>query len=325
MNWSRFRNISLFGVLAFVWGTAYIAIEVGLESLPPVLFAALRYDVASAVLFAYAVAVGIRLRPVTRQEWTYVTLGGVLLIGLHFALLFTGQQYVSSAIGAIVMSLIPVLTPGIALVVLDEHLSPPAVLGVLLGLVGVVIVANPGAGTLDGRLLGVGLVFLSALCFAVGSVLMARFDAGMPVVSMQAWMTLVGAGVLHLLSAALPGESTAPEPGAAAIGAVVYLAVASSAVGLLVYFELLRAVGPTEVSLVNYAVPVVAAVSGWLLLGETIAATTVLGFCVIAAGFALLELRPLYRLVLRYRRHLVARRYAGPGTVAVAGNLYHAE
>jgi drug/metabolite transporter (DMT)-like permease len=314
-----------FALLALFWGTSYPAIEVGLESLPPILFAALRYDVASVVLFGYVLATGRRWRPETRAEWQLVAIGGTLLIGLYFALQFLGQSYVSSAISAVTMSLVPVLTPAFAVVLLRERLSPPAIGGIVLGLLGVVIVADPG-GSLDGRLIGVGLLFASAVSFAFGSVLAARFSVSLPLSTTQAWMTLVGAGVLHLLSGFFEFSPTIgflvslPVDALLALG---YLAVAASAGGFLLYFELLRELGPSELSLVSYLVPVVAAVSGWLALGEAITASTVLGFGVIAAGFALVELRPLHGLLTRRRRHASARRYAGSHTVVVAGNRYY--
>ena len=324
--WSnRLRDGIFFALLALFWGTSYPAIEVGLQSLPPLLFAALRFDLASVALFGYVFATGRRRWPETRAEWRVIAIGGVFLIGLYFALQFVGQSYVSSAISAVMMSFVPVVTPAFAVPLLRERLSPPAIGGIVIGLLGVVIVADPG-GALDGRLIGVFLLFGSAVSFAFGSVLTARFDTALPLSTTQAWVTLVGAGVLHLSSGVLEPSAAAvlaARPPIDALVALGYLAVAASAGGFLLYFELLRELGPSELSLVSYLTPVVAAVSGWLALGEAITASTMLGFCVIAAGFALIELRPLHRLLTRRRRHATARRYAEPGTIAVAGNRYY--
>lgn len=326
MQSNRLRNISFFALLALVWGTSYPAIEIGLQSLPPILFAALRYDLASVALFGYVLATGAtRWRPATRAEWQLVAIGGTLLIGVHYALLFVGQSYVPSAIGAVMMSFVPVLTPALAVPLLKKRLSPPEVGGLAIGLIGVVIVANPGEG-FGGRLLGVGLLFVSAVSFAFGSVLTARFDVSLPLPAMQAWMTLIGAGVLHLSSAAYERSAfsvLAARPGLEVLIALSYLALFASAGGFLLYFDLLSELGPSEVSLVSYLVPVVAAASGWLAFGETISSASTIGFCVIFVGFALLELRPLHDLLVRRRRHALARRYAGPSTVAVAGNRYY--
>ena len=322
MNIYKFRNVWAFIALAVVWGSSFIAIKDGLNSLPPVLFAALRYDIAGLVMLAYAAHTVERWMPRTRDEWRLIGVGGTLMIGVHFALLFTGQQYVSSAIGAIVLSTTPVVTPLFAYLLLaDETLSLSGTVGVVLGLVGVAVIAQPSPSSVDGQLVGVGLLFLSAASFALGSVLTRRFDVGLSTVPMQAWMMVVGSVILHLISFGT-GESPADATWRPTVVlALLYLAVVAGAGGFLLYFDLLERVGPNEASLVNYATPAVAAVTGWLALGEQITATTVLGFGVIVVGFALLKLDAITGFVAR---DAAADRDAsgGAGTVVVDGNVY---
>lgn len=322
MNIYKFRNVWAFIALAVVWGSSFIAIKDGLNSLPPVLFAALRYDIAGLVVLAYAAHAVERWMPRTRDEWRLIGVGGTLMIGVHFALLFTGQQYVSSAIGAIMLSTTPVVTPLFAYLLLaDETLSLSGTVGVVLGLVGVAVIAQPSPSSVDGQPVGVGLLFLSAASFALGSVLTRRFDVGLSTVPMQAWMMVVGSVILHLISFGT-GESPADATwGPTVVLAVLYLAVVAGAGGFLLYFYLLERVGPNEASLVNYATPAVAAVAGWLALGERITATTVLGFGVIVVGFTLLKLEAITGFVAR---DAAADRDAsgGAGTVVVDGNVY---
>ncbi|WP_202614398.1 DMT family transporter [Halostella litorea] len=322
MDIYKFRNVGAFLALAVVWGSSFIAIKDGLSTLPPVLFAAFRYDIAGLVMLAYAVGKSGRWLPRGREELRLVAMGGTLMVGLHFALLFSGQQYVSSAVGAIILSLTPVVTPPLAYLLLgDETLTPSGVVGVLLGLVGVVIVADPTGSSLDGSIVGVGLLFLSALSFALGSVLTRRFSVALGTVPTQAWMMLGGAGVMHVISAAA-GESPAGVAWSPKlVVALLYLAVIAGAGGFLLYFDLLERVGPSEASLVNYATPAVAAVAGWLALGEAITASTVAGFAVIAAGFVLLKRETLADL-LGGSDPTADRRSAGHGAVEVRGNVY---
>lgn len=324
MDIERYRNLGLFLALAAVWGTSFVAIETGLESLPPLLFAALRYDIAGLLLFIYAGVVGGRWRPRSREEWTLVGLGGTLLIGVHFALAFVGQQYVSGAVAAVVLSLTPVVTPLFALLVLpDERLSAAQVLGVGLGLVGVVVIAQPSPSALGDEFFGVVLLVGSALSFAFGTVLTRRFSVALPTASMQAWMMILGAGLLHATSA-LAGERMGIEWSLGTLGSLLYLAVVASAGGLLVYFNLLEDLGPNEVSLVNYVVPVFAALGGWVLLGEAITPTTLLGFCVIALGFAFIEAEPI-REALSPGESETITTGATTNTVIVGENVYYRE
>lgn len=111
---------------------------------------------------------------------------------------------------------------------------------------------------------------------------------------------LGGAGLMHVLSVGL-GESVEGPPTPTAALALAYLAVVASAAGFLVYFDLLDRLGPIEINLVSYAAPVAAAIVGFLLLGEVIDVPTVVGFVVIAAGFALLKRRAIRAELARRR------------------------
>lgn len=325
-NTSKFRNIGLFALLAIVWGTSFPAISVGLESLPPVLFAALRYDLAALLLFGYVAYTGVAWRPTTYDDWLLILVGGVLLVGAHFALLFSGQQYVTGGVASIIMSLTPVMTPVFALALLpNERLGVMGVLGLAFGLLGVGIIAQPGPEALaGGQLYGVLLLVASAMSFGLGAVLTVRMRTTLPMLSLQAWMMTVGALFLHLTSALHPGETFASaEWTGEAIGTVIFLAVFASAVGYLAYFDLQERVGPIETSLVNYATPVVATTSGWALLGEPVTDTTILGFGVIAFGFWLCKWSVFtWKLSGLADRLRYPHEMRSPEHVVVGGNVY---
>ena len=304
MPGARYADAALFVLLATLWGTAFVAVEVALSAVPPVLLAAFRYDLAGVLVLAYAAATTERWRPSTRADVRLVLAGGALLIAANYALLFSGQQYVTGGVAAVLTGLSPVLTPVFAAALLPEgRVDRAGAAGTLLGFVGVAVVARlDPSNLLDGNVLGVALVSLAAASFSLGGVLTQRMRTDLPAVSVQAWMMLVGAVLLHGVSAASPTESLgavrwSPEA-ALALG---YLAVGAGAGGFLVYFELLNRLGAVEVNLVSYVVPVVAAMSGWALLGEPLHAETAVGFCCIVAGFALLKRRALAGELRRLR------------------------
>ena len=294
---SRYRNLALFLLLAAVWGSAFMAIKAGLAYFPPVLFAAVRYDIAGVLMLGYAWWVLDDPLPRNRGEIAVVTVGSVLLIAAYHAFLFIGEAdpAVTSGSAAVIVSLSPLLTTGFARLFLpEERLEAVGVVGLLLGLVGAIVLANPDPSNLmGGGTVAKLLVFAAAASFALGSVLTRWLDAGMPIESMEAWSMLGGAALMHLGSLAL-GESMADVTlNAVSIGSLAYLAIAASAVGFLVYFDLLERLGPIEINMVSYVAPVFAALSGWLFLREGITPTTVGGFLFIIAGFALLKRRAI--------------------------------
>ena len=100
----------------------------------------------------------------------------------------------------------------------------------------------------------------------------------------------LGAVILHLISAGLPSESVSSVTvSIEALSAILYLAVFASAIGYFIYFDLLNRLGAIEINLVSYAAPVFAAVSGWLVLDETLDLLSIVGFFGIFGGFILLK------------------------------------
>lgn len=314
------RDAGLFVLLALAWGTSYAAIDVGLRDLPPFLFGGLRYDVATLFLFAVAAVTDERLLPTERHEWATVAIGGLFLVALNIGGLFVGQQYVPSTTAAILQSVSPVLTPVFAWLLLDARIGLRTVIGSLLGLAGVAIIGgwepdwrvpSVAAGDVIATLpngsetvLGVAVLFGAAAAFAFGSVLLEWLPPTLPTTTSQAWMMGIGAVLLHSWSLAF-GEPT-PSIGIEAGGAILYLGIVCGAGGYLLYYELLNSMGPVRASVVNYITPVVAAVFGWLLLGEQLGLAAVVGFLLVAAGFAGMQWDSLVafqaRISREYRR-----------------------
>ncbi len=288
---SRYRNLALFLLLALVWGSAFTAIKAGLEFFPPVLFAAIRYDLAGVLMLAYAWIATEHPIPGGRSEWALVGIGAVFMIAAYHTFLFVGEQYTTSAAAAVIVSLSPVLTTGFARLFLPkERLTVLGIIGLLLGLVGVAVLSNPDpANLLGGDTIGELLILGAATSFALGSVLARRSDADLPIETLEAWAMLGGAAAMHAASLGLGESPAAVQWTQDGVLALAYLVVASSALGYLLYFDLLNRLGPIEINLVSYAAPVVAAGTGLVLLGERPSLFTGVGFLLILIGFVLLK------------------------------------
>ena len=325
---TRYRNLLLFLCLAAAWGSAFAAIKAGLQFVPPVLFAAVRYEVAGVVMLAYAWHAVDDPLPRGRAQWAEVGVGAVLMIAAYHALLFVGQAdpAVSSAAASVIVALNPVLTTGFSRALLpSERLSPLGLVGMAVGFAGAVVLADPDLGALFGgvglpggvpvggglgsladaidAVLGVGgvaklLILLATASFALGGVLTRRLDSGLGIEAMEAWSMLLGAVLMHALSVGMGERFADATWNATSIGALAYLSLVASAAGFLIYFDLLERLGPIEINLVSYVAPLFAALAGWALLGETPTAVTAAGFCLVFAGFLLLK-RAVIRAELR--------------------------
>ncbi|PHQ39036.1 EamA family transporter [Halorubrum persicum] len=283
--------VAAFVLLATLWGTSFVAIEAGLHYFPPLLFAGVRYAVAGAVVLGFAAFVSDRTLPRGRDEWLGVAVAGAFVIAAYHGLLYVAELHITGAVAAVIVSLAPVLTATFAALLLpNERLGPLEIGGFALGILGVIVIADPmQAGLGSSALLGAGLAFAGAVAFSLGAVLLRPLRTDLPIAALQGWAMVSGAGMLFV-GAALLGES----PGeivwnTTSIVSLSYLTLLSGVVAFLIYFALLDEVGPAQLHLVGYAEPVVAAVGSWVLLGSLIDGEAIIGFVAILVGFVVLE------------------------------------
>jgi len=279
----------MFAALALFWGLSFPAISVGLDYIPPLLFAAFRYDVAAVLLLAYALLSEGAWLPTARND-RFAILGGGLFLVAGNGLLFIGQQTVASGVAAMLQALVPIATALWALVLLDERLSLVGSVGVGIGFLGISLVVQPDpnnllGGDTVGRLIIVGQV----VSVSLGGVIVQRAAPTLSRAPLTGWSMLVGGLTLHVLSLGageLPGGEVL-DPTAVAM--VVYLGVFSTAIAFYIFFFILQTHGAFQASLVTYLVPVVATLVGVFVLDESISALAIGGFCLVAVGFALLK------------------------------------
>jgi len=177
---------------------------------------------------------------------------------------FAGQRYVTGGVAAVLLGLVPVVTPALTrLVSTDEEFTVTTALGVVLRFVGVVVIADPGPTNIADSVLGVSLVLASALAFAIAAVVTHSRSPSMPFLSTQAWMMAIGAVVLHAAVLALPSQSFAAATWTpSALGALAYLSAVAGVGGFLLYFTLLDDLGPIEMSFIEYVIPRVRGAGG---------------------------------------------------------------
>ena len=283
--------VAAFLLLATLWGTSFVAIEAGLHYFPPLLFAGVRYAVAGAVVLGYAAVAADRWLPRDRDEWLGVAVAGTFVIAAYHGFLYLGEVRISGAVAAVVVSLAPVLTAVFAAALLpNERLGPVEIGGFALGIVGVVVIADPtAAGLGSAAVVGVALAFVATVAFSLGAVLLRPLRTDLPVAALQGWAMVIGAGQLLVAAVAIGESPAAIVWNQTAIASLAYLTLLSGVVAFLLYFALLDAVGPSQLHLVGYAEPVVAAVGSWALLGHLVDAEALIGFVAILAGFLALE------------------------------------
>lgn len=282
-------NLLLLAVLSLIWGTAFVFIHQGLSSFSPVFFAALRFDIAGPLLLGATYVVSrTQWLPHGGKQWLAVSVTAVLNIVGYHALLYWGQQHTYEAVAAVIVALNPSLTTVFSRALLPgERVGPLGVAGLVVGLCGIALLAlfKPGA-LFDLRGLGELAVAGAITCWALGTVVSRRIDHKLPPATLTAWQMILGAVLLHLGSAWAEPHATATWT-VASVGALLYLAVLSSAVGYFLFFTLVSRVGPIRAALVSTLSPVWATLAGVVLLGDPLELRMVLAFTLILGAFAL--------------------------------------
>ncbi|WP_144797486.1 DMT family transporter [Halorubrum depositum] len=299
---SRNRTIGLFLLVTLLFGSGFPAVKTGLSFIPPLLFAAARSYLASAVLLVYVGVTTEYWYPRSRRDLTAVFAGGLFLVG-GTGIGFVAQQFITAGVAAIIFSLAPIITAVLAWPLLPaERLAGRDYAGVLLGFVGIAVVIRPDpASLLDPELVGKLLFFGALVVVELGAVLIRRSRTSMPIPALTGWMMMLG-GTVHIVIAFAVGESIASiQPTPLAVVMVIYLSVFIGVFGLVAYLVLMGEVGPLKANLTTYLTPIVALAIGVVLLGESIQLMTLVGFGIIVAGFVLLESREISAELIKYR------------------------
>lgn len=199
---------------------------------------------------------------------------------------------IPAAVAGILVGLNPVFATVLSRILLpEEQLGSLGVAGLVLGFVGIALIARPDpSNLLTDDIVGKLFVVMAAACLGGGSVLTQLPNDTQPVITLEAWSMTFGAVLLHFAAVVRPGETVAAiEWTGEVLLHLLYLAILSSAVAYFIYFDLLDRLGPIEINLIAYAAAAFGAVFGWLLLNERIDELTIFGFVLIFIGFILVK------------------------------------
>ena len=274
--------------LCAIWGSTWLGIKVGLRDLPPITFAGIRFALAALLLGAVILWRGARL-PTSRRDWWMLAYTGILSITVNYALVFWGEQYISSGLAALLSATVPLFGLPLAHRYLSsEPLTWARVTGVLLGLMGVAVVFS-GELSSGGPLAlwaSAGIILAALATAHAGVLVKARGTHIEPSVLAGIQMAL---GCVPLLVGGIlvEGDPRSYHWTPVALGALAYLTILGSVIAFLMYYWLIRHTPVTGVLMIPLVTPLVAILIGVLLGGETVGWHTVVGGAAILGGVAL--------------------------------------
>jgi drug/metabolite transporter (DMT)-like permease len=280
----------VFFALGLMWGSSYLFIKIGVETLEPFTLIALRLGIGLAVL-ATVVFLAHEALPREPRIYGHLVVMSVINIALPFFLITSAEQTTDSALAAIINGSVPLFTIVIAALVLDdEPITVNRLVGLVVGFIGVVVIVSRGLGSGESSVTGELALVGSSISYAVGAVYSRRNVRGLrPMI--PALFQVGFAFVITALLALIFERPFETQFRADAVFAVVWLGILGSGFAYLAVFRLFSHWGATRTSLVAYLLPVVGIVLGFIVLNEEIDGRIVLGTALVIGGVALVNAR----------------------------------
>ncbi|MGJ4947531.1 DMT family transporter [Bradyrhizobium sp. HKCCYLS20291] len=282
------RDWSLLGLLSLLWSGSFIFNGLALKELPPLTLVLLRIVLAAAILLPILRWRGLGLPKGIAGWWPYVAVALFNNV-VPFCLIVIGQTYITSGLAAVLNATTPLFTIVVMAVAGEERLSARRIAGLIVGLVGVAVLRG-GAG-LDASGGGIGILFGLGACFSYGiaALLVRRHLANSPPLA-TATFQLSASSVMMLVIAGLVDRPwSLPMPGPQTWLAIAALATLSTAFAYIVFFQVMRRSGATNVTLVTLLIPVTTILLGSLILDETISLRALAGALVIGSALLVID------------------------------------
>ena len=288
-----FRRTALLQALfvTLLWSSSWVLIKVGLEAIPALTFAGLRYALAALLLLPFALHGGLlgTLRALGARERLELVALGIVLYALTQGAQFVALSLLPAATVSLVLSFTPVLVAGFATATLRERLTRRQWLGVGLAAAGALVYFG-GAAWPDGRWAGLAVALVGLVANALAAVLgraVARRGTLRPL-DVTACSMGVGAALLLATGVAVQGL---PSLDAQALAIVAWLATVNTALAFVLWNRSLRGLSATEASVVNNTMLVQIALLALLVLHEPITMSGWAGIALVVVGTLAVQVR----------------------------------
>lgn len=283
--------------VAFVWGTSFTAIEIGLTEVNPTSVMFWRLLPAALLTLIIVYFFGLKY-PRDLRFWVLCAITGAFNSSIPFVLIASGQQHIGAGVSATLNSAVPISTAILAHIFLrNERLNPLKILGLVLGVTGIMIIF--GLESLQnfslrslGQLMVLGATFCYALGFIFGKEIIrtAKYsDMGEvhPFVicsSSMVWGAIWMIPLVYLVD----GELQTPQS-AEVWFPLMFMSIFGTGIAYMVYYHLLARVEAIKVAMVTFIIPPIAIIVSWISLGEVLTTNTYIGMAVIFVALMCLD------------------------------------
>lgn len=275
-----------FFCVAFFWGTTFLGIKIGVETIPPFILAGIRNFISGFIILAY-LFYKKKIEKVSVHQFARAFLLSMLMIVLANGLTTYAEKYITSGLASLISTLNPLFVLCINLVLGYEKLSFKTTIGIFFGMFGMFLLYQSRIEELmiPEYRLGILAIFIAIISWSVGTIITKKGSANALSMLMHVSLQMIIAGfvlttIQYILTPTISYETWSLR----SIISVVYLALFGSVVGYVAFSYLLTQVSSTKVTVLSYANVVVALFLGWLILDEEITLRIILATLFIISG-----------------------------------------
>ncbi|MBN1300123.1 MAG: EamA family transporter [Melioribacteraceae bacterium] len=278
-------------LVTLLWSSSFVIIKIGLEEIPPIVFAGLRYSIAAICLLPFLFKKENLIQVSNLNSVEIIKLGfyGVLFIALTQGAMFLGLSFLPSVTVSLILNFTPIVVAGMGIILINEIPTQQQWIGTLLFMIGVITYFYPIDFT-GSEVTGI-IVMLMAVIFNAGSSVLGR-DINRarkcsPLIITTISM-LVGSIILLSTGIYLQGF---PSISLFNFLLLLWMAVINTAFAFTLWNKTLRSLTAMESSIINGTMLIQIGVLAWIFLGEEITSTEIAGMLIAAAGALLVQLK----------------------------------
>ena len=296
MNKLAVKIFLAYAILCFIWGSTWIAIRIGLESMTPIFSAGLRFSIASIFIYILMRVKDISIQTDSVSIRLYLLMGFFSFV-IPFGLVYWAEQFVPSGMAAVLFAVYPfwvvifsyVRMPG-------EFIGFYKIFGTLLGFGGIVIIFSDSfSGDITSYLIGMFAVVLSGTMQAWIAVSIKKFGHHLHPLSMN-FIPMVIAGFFMVLIAFFTEDLTTIKIDENAVLSILYLAFFGSVVTFTSFYWLIKRINLVILSLIAFITPIVALILGYILYSEELSTRHFIGTALVLTGVFWANLGSLLKL-----------------------------
>jgi drug/metabolite transporter (DMT)-like permease len=287
----RYRAVFQALLVSFLWSTSWVLIKVGLEDIPALTFAGLRYTLAFLCLLPLAARTnGLEaLRRLEHRDWTRLITLGLLFYAVTQGAQFLGLDRLPALTTSLLLSFTTVMVALLGIVLLAEHPTRMQWGGIGLYLVGVLIYFYP-ASIPTGQVIGLIIVLTGTLANALSTILGRDVNRGGTIPPLLVTVVSMGIGAGVMLAAGIAVQGL-PALSLQSWAIIAWLAVVNTAFAFTLWNHTQRTLSAVESSIINNTMLIQIAVLAWLFLDEGLTAREIAGMILAGVGTLIVQLR----------------------------------